>query len=74
LPGIFFVNTECFPFALAVGAVGAAYVWAFIGFKAAPCEGIENILFCARYVTALIGVLDPEDEVACVAPGVEIVI
>ena len=74
LAGVFFIDAKGFPFALAVGAVGAALVGALIGFEAAPGEGIEDILFGAGYVAGLVGVFDPEDEVAAVAAGKEVVV
>jgi len=41
----------------------------FVGFKPAPAEGVDNIFFRAGYKAVLIGVFDPEDEVAAVTAG-----
>ena len=71
---VFVVDAEGFAFALAVGAVGAALVGAFVGFEAGPLEGVEDVLFGSGDVAALVGVFDAEDEGAAVAAGIEIVI
>jgi hypothetical protein len=67
--GVFFVEAEGFSLALAVGAEGAAFVGAFVGFESAPAEGIDDIFFGAGYIAALVGVFDPEDEVAAMLAG-----
>jgi hypothetical protein len=48
-----------FPLTLAVRPVSTAMLYAFIRFKPAPFQGIENIFFRAVYITALVRVFDP---------------
>jgi hypothetical protein len=39
-------------------------VGAFVGLEAAPFEAVDNIFFCAGHIAGLVGIFDPEDEVA----------
>jgi hypothetical protein len=63
-----------FSFALAVGTEGAAVLYAFIGFEPAPTQAIENIFFRSGHISALVGVFDPDNEIASVFFGKEVVV
>ena len=56
---------------LAVGAVGAAYVGAFVPGEADPFEGVEDHLLGGGDEAGAVGVLDAEDELAAALGGVE---
>lgn len=53
--------------ALAIGRVRAALVGAFIPFESHPAERIHDLGFAVGGRAALIGILDPQDELAAVA-------
>ncbi len=56
---------------LAVGAVGASDVGAFVPVEAEPAEGVEDFLFGGGDEAGAVGVFDAEDEFAVALAGVE---
>ncbi len=58
---------------LAVGAVGAADVGAFVPGEAEPAEGVEDLLLGGGDEAGAVGVFDAEDEFAVALAGVEVV-
>jgi hypothetical protein len=56
---------------LAIGAVGAAEVGAFVPGEAEPAEGVEDLLLGGGDEAGAVGVLDAEDELAPALPRVE---
>jgi hypothetical protein len=72
LLGVF--GVDGFPFALAIGAVGAGLFGGFVGLQAGPFEAVEDISFGAGDKPALIRIFDAEDEVAAMFAGEKIVV
>jgi hypothetical protein len=60
-------------FGLAVGAVGAADVGAFVPGEAEPAEGVEDHLLGGGDEAGAVGVFDAEDELAAALAGVDVV-
>ena len=58
---------------LAVGAVGAADVGAFVPGEAEPAEGVEDLLLGGGDEAGAVGVFDAEDELAAALAGVDVV-
>ena len=58
---------------LAVGAVGAADVGAFVPGEADPLEGVEDHLLGGGDEAGAVGVLDAQDELAAALAGEEVV-
>ena len=58
-------------FGLAVRAVGAADVGAFIPGEAEPVEGVEDLLLGGGDEAGAVGVLDAQDELAAALAGVD---
>src|ERR1700679_3275672 len=58
---------------LAIGAVGAAKVGAFVPGEAEPAEGVEDLLLGGGDEAGAVGVLDAEDEFSVALAGVEVV-
>ena len=60
--------------ALAVGAVGAADMHAFVKLYAQPVEGLDDVLFGTRHEACLVGVLDAQYHLAAVLAREEVVV
>ena len=60
-------------FGLAVGAVGAADVGAFVPGEAEPAEGVEDHLLGGGDEAGAVGVFDAEDELAAALARVDVV-
>ena len=58
---------------LAIGAVRAADVGAFVPGEAEPAEGVEDLLFGGGDEAGAVGVLDAEDEFAAALASVDVV-
>ena len=58
---------------LAVGAVGAADVGAFVPGEAEPAEGVEDLLLGGGDEAGAVGVFDAQDELAAALAGVDVV-
>ena len=72
LLGVRAVHPE--PFALDVGAVGAADVGAFVVAQADGAQRIVYHLFRAVHIALAVGVFDPQDKLAALRPGNQIFI
>jgi hypothetical protein len=74
LGGIFGIDALGFAFTLSVRAMGSGMKRTLVRLESAPGETVQDILFCARYIAALVGVFDAEDKVALMLPGKQVIV
>jgi hypothetical protein len=72
LAGIFLIDG--LTIALAVRAVRATHVWAFVPMEAQPTQALFEFFFGAGHETFLIGILNPEDKLTAGLTGKQIVV
>ena len=69
LGGIFGVDALGFAFTLPIGGMRPGVERTFVGLESAPGETVQDVLFCAGYVAALVGIFNAKDKVAFMLVG-----
>jgi hypothetical protein len=62
------------PLGLAIWRARTAHLGALVIVQSHPGEGLSNVVFSPWFVSGLIRVLDPQDEVALVLSGKKVVV